>query len=700
MKYKLIVVFLILGLLLVACDGTVEEKIDIGGNGGKPEGNVNNSDNNGDNSDISGNGGTGDNTGNDSPVIDIKPKIPTTLTYKDLAGYSVNIGDASALGINTRQSSSGTGSRDISSRAIDTSTNMLLKYTEENWDSTDVSVSMAGIESVVFSKTITQQYSVETIGSTAIVAAKEEAHVESETLPDNNPQENFFEIANPKLHFKYRVAEKDGVIYGEWHYPGGTWVSYRIEDFEKTEGKEYEIEGESEEAFLTFEAEDYFSYSVYKDSQCLLADVCDNDENDLDPTEGIIKLYGYEDGVQYEIWYCKYEETVEISQENINGEVDKLFVGTDFILISYVPKGYSGRFSNMQMATDEAMDCYAYDLTDYSTSSSRASFVISVETGKVYAIPQGKTFSVHNRTVTEKTMGPVRLNIDQNDQLVITSLVRNANVKVIDYFRDIYGKYYVLNESLAGIDDEYDDALFFIWAGDYVPARNGKVLRCEYEGGNAYTSMPQFTSVTYVGEQFSDRVEIEEDVDIRYRPYNGFGEGQHHAGYDMYMCIEDGCLYTVNNADWHYHGRFNLKTKEATGISLDPGLSHENGFIGILDHKTILLGWNQITDDGTFDLYCYDVYEECKNLGENTKEYMNAHRIMTGILFNIDIRQLYKDIFNPWDWEIRVDGFSGTKYYKIIPDSNAAAKYSLVETKNYVATYRQLILQPLAVNTN
>ena len=470
------------------------------------------------------------------------------------------------------------------------------------------------------------------------------------------------------------------------------------EEFETiTEGEKTivasRLTNESEDARISFYSNDGFFYSVYKGDECLIDSIQDNDALDESSLDGVIEIHGLEDGVEYLVKYKGYGTETVITQDEIDGEIDKLYVDKDFTLISFVPKGTSARPNVVKYKENESFDCDAYDLEGYFTDDMRVSFIVVNDTGKIYELPEDKVFAVHNRVIYEDSMGPVAFSVGEDDELIITPLVRNTTIEVIDFFRDTYGKYYVLNDALDGVDPQNENVLFFRWAGKYVPAKNGKVLKFDYSRV-VFAEAPDITDVCYVGESFDDEIPIglDESVDINYLPYDGYGDGYFYTGYAKYICIEDGYLYTLNDGSWYNYGRFDLETKEMLDLSFSTGGSY-SGFVGHLDHKTILLGWDQANEEKTFALYCFDVYEKAVGLTDLPHEYIQSKVMLPQI--NYTNYSDYNDCWHPFDWEFRVDGFDETKYYQVIPDESAESGYSVIETKNYVAPEIYLILQPL-----
>ena len=385
-----------------------------------------------------------------------------------------------------------------------------------------------------------------------------------------------------------------------------------------------------------------------------------------------------------------------VNQESLSEEIDKLFVRDGFSLVSYTKKGASERPSEITYASNEITGQYnVYDLTGYSTNSERSSYIISNETGRIYPLPEGQVFGAHNGIFFENSLGPVSFSLSDSDELVVDALVRNRTIRIMDYFKDQYGKIYILNDSLDGIDSKNPNVMYFTWAGTYVPTRDGRVVYFSYEEGIVYCSPPQFTGAWIVGEHFDDKINITRDdvIEFNYKPYTGFGEGFFYTGYAKYACIRDGYVYTWNDGSWYNYGRYNLTTGERTNLRFSTGGSY-SGFIGHLDYHTVLVGWNKYTVDKSFALYCFDPYECGENLEWIDKEYFEAHMLLEKINY-LSQQHIYADCYAPFSWEFRVDNFDETKYYRIVPDENASCKYSLRESNTVLAEDRKIILLPL-----
>ena len=86
-------------------------------------------------------------------------------------------------------------------------------------------------------------------------------------------------------------------------------------------------------------ANEGFKYSVYYNDALVYNEIQDNDSNDKDDKIGIIVLDNLIEGVEYKVDYKGIGVTTTVTQDDIGGEIDKLYVLNGYTFISFVPQG-------------------------------------------------------------------------------------------------------------------------------------------------------------------------------------------------------------------------------------------------------------------------------------------------------------------------------------------------------------------------
>ncbi|MBR3685829.1 MAG: polyribonucleotide nucleotidyltransferase, partial [Clostridia bacterium] len=129
----------------------------------------------------------------------------------------------------------------------------------------------------------------------------------------------------------------------------------------ETTGTKYII---ANEGTISISATEGFKYTVYYNDSLVYNEVQDNDSNDKDSKFGVIVLNNLIDGMEYKVNYKGIGVETTITQDDINGEIDKLCVMNGYTFISFVPIGTSQRPTNTQNIEKDVKE-YAQDKINY-----------------------------------------------------------------------------------------------------------------------------------------------------------------------------------------------------------------------------------------------------------------------------------------------------------------------------------------------
>lgn len=333
---------------------------------------------------------------------------------------------------------------------------------------------------------------------------------------------------------------------------------------------------------IAFASSDGFSYSVTgQNDDVIIEDIKDNDSNDLDPDNGVIRIGNLTKGNKYIVAYYGTSTEVSVTQNEINGEIDKLYVLNGFTFISYVPQGMSERPTPNELEYDT--DGIAmYDKTDYFTNNTRQSFIIDNTSGYIYPIENFHIRKIEGGCILSSNDNAIYdFRITENDGLEIYSILSNSSVTWYDVFKDKYGHIYVYNDRLEGY---YPDTNTFYFKYRYPSSTepfymlnsNGEAVkfqRPEY-------SFTAFTDVSIITEDGSEReLNADDNFDIYYwesmdvihvKPYKAIGGkvyGYAQNEYDnnlftitspilfLYDPFEETTYITsfaINSSDWYY----------------------------------------------------------------------------------------------------------------------------------------------------
>ena len=453
----------------------------------------------------------------------------------------------------------------------------------------------------------------------------------------------------------------------------------------------------------------------------------------------------------------------DVSQEGVIGSVDKVYVAGDYVLISYlnfnlndllstnleyINGAYHGGFydeyqissnewiipsftfdfapdfdsvflrymdhgiginysehmtlrcdQNMGQAFNEYNGVAIYDTFDYYTSMFRSSFIIDINTGYIYSIPEeigGNkiNLSVHHGAVIDANLGPVMLSVNGNGELELEQIIANKDIGIGDVFRDRYDQYYVLADGLSETDE---NIVFFDSIGEYIPTEDGRVIHV--------TSSLGGLSFSFVGANFTETsLSLLDEAGINYSTISGGGRivglyaynnadlinSWHYHGYDYespysllvaydsysyfagtklsFRTIEDGFVYYDSTKNGHMCYRYNIETGDTDSVDIGSGR-----YVS-LDGKYFIYG--QDAGSNKIDIIQTDPFE-----GTETQ-------ILAGVT-----KTNWQYCDNALDMTFDVIGRSGTDKYKIVK-TGADSFEAALESSTLVETTK-LKLQPI-----
>lgn len=448
---------------------------------------------------------------------------------------------------------------------------------------------------------------------------------------------------------------------------------------------------------ITISAVEGFTYNVYLGDELVAPNLTDNCESDVDEREGVIVLEGFVDaegnpseGVEYTVKYEGVGEEVIVTQDEINGEIDKLYVVGGYTYISFVPQGTSQRANNLSRFDDDGIALY--DKGGYNSGKERQSFVIDNATGYVYAI---KNFSIDsiNRGIIISNNIYYDMTVSENGELTFTQIVMNETLRIYDIFKDKYGYKYVKNDYL----DAYDEAnkTLYYTKYEYMLTREGVVIYYQESyigssaGGSYYVGALEKINADFSRSSISNDEVYHLNLTIRCFDWN----------YKA-IIIENGYLYaykTQENA-YSYFLRINTETLEKDdtwfGSYGRGGGDWDYDCIksAVIDYNTVLL-WSDRS--GTPKLYCGEVW------GDNAVVVDYGYG---GIDFEMIIEDTATILLENcqsegWTFDIsklkfRYTTFTETIYYIVVLDENGTP--TIVNSETYVAPEQDIVtFQPI-----
>ncbi len=439
----------------------------------------------------------------------------------------------------------------------------------------------------------------------------------------------------------------------------------------ETTGTKYIVANNGE---ISIAAVKDFTYSVYDGDNWLLA-VRDNEPGDANDQTGVILVNNLTDGVEYRVEYFGVGEEITITQDDIDGEIDKLYVANGYTFISFVPEGQVQRpeASDNGAAKDEKADdalkdeglpydengIAYYDKMGYFSSATRQSFVIDNATGYVYPIKDVEIEKLENNLVM--ISGKVfDMRVANNGDLEFIKVVQNETLTVYHYFKDIYGNKYIHNDFLDATDTA-NNTLYYTNKYAYLYSRQGVVIhRVCNEHGSPNTT----TSVKKIVEGFEEAPISLSDEFV----------------FDRYNVIKDSWLYLT--FCYGNYTRINVESMvEEYGGQNEP--ISEN--VSLVDYKTMVVFLDN-------NLYYGDVWGANAVYPNGITNGMDASKLHL-LLENVT-REGYNSAYDSFEtWRFRKTTITETIFYKITVGDDGIPR---VIDETYTAPQQEIItLQPI-----
>jgi hypothetical protein len=295
---------------------------------------------------------------------------------------------------------------------------------------------------VVFTRTTNTQTTELQTGMDTYVATAEDITIERLTDEPGNVV-----IKNVANH-EFRALNGD-IVLEDWTSGEEDTITFTFEETIT----DITIESRSTDASISFTAFEGFTYEVKSGEISIKANLKDNQEDDLNVKEGVITIKGLIQGLPYDVHYSGNVVLETITQDEVDGQVDKLYVLYQYTFISFVPLTLNYRIQSGELLEKDYDDVAIYDKTNYYSDATRQSFVVDNETGLIYRIE-----NVHVEMISrgilwfQNNLVPHDLRINSIGDLEFFPLFTNTTIIAIDAFKDKYGNTFVFNNRLNVVD--------------------------------------------------------------------------------------------------------------------------------------------------------------------------------------------------------------------------------------------------------
>lgn len=222
------------------------------------------------------------------------------------------------------------------------------------------------------------------------------------------------------------------------------------------------LESRSLNASVSFIAFEGFTYTIKQGETVIYEDLQDNDEADNNEALGNITLSGLIEGLTYDVTYEGYQVIETITQDEVEGQVDKLYVLYQYTFISFVPLNLNSRPQDQDLELDYD-DVPLYDKQGYFSESTRQSFVVDNDTGLIYKIENINITSLSGGCVSvQDSPFPFDMRITQLGNLEFFTLHQNASITTYSCIKDKFGNKFVRNNRINTYSVE-NKTTFFVY---------------------------------------------------------------------------------------------------------------------------------------------------------------------------------------------------------------------------------------------
>jgi hypothetical protein len=351
-------------------------------------------------------------TTTNSSTISSEPVNTRKVPFNQIGSLVAQVVDAKAIGIfNSKDRTQLNGRRNAEGE----DQNYMVKITETYTPNTEITEDQT--VQVVFTR-VTETTTTELqTGTESYVATAKSLTIERLTeFPGN------IVITNTE-GYEYRLLSEKIVVQD--------WISSELDTiqfiFDETLTG-ITIESRSLNASISFIAYEGFTYAIKQGETVIYEDLLDNDEPDTNKVLGNITLFGLTEGLTYDINYEGYQVIETISQDEVEGQVDKLYVLYQYTFISFVPLNLNQRPQDQDLELDYD-GVPLYDKEGYYSDATRQSFVVNNSTGLIYKIENINIASLSGGCViAQDSPFPFDLRITLNNQLEFFQLHSNSDI--------------------------------------------------------------------------------------------------------------------------------------------------------------------------------------------------------------------------------------------------------------------------------
>lgn len=281
--------------------------------------------------------------------------------------------------------------------------------------------------------------------------------------------------------------------------------------------------------------------------------------------------------------------------------------------------------SRNEQAPGENSGVTVYDTYDYYTSMFRESFIIDNNTGLIYSLEDRK-IGFQAGVPFDEELGPVQITSEDNGELLISPIVDNPNVYIASTFKDKYGQYYILNDSL---EEKNENVVYYTKMNEYILADSGEAIHLIGSSVQNYSNgVYSISGIRVVGENFSER-DVTVDDEFVFRSVH-----QYQSSYS----------YDYSNIIYKYNQKNNQKDywqfQNYNSGFCSTFVSIRNGeLVSYYCNNTLYISLTDITDYTTYCFYQWFNYNQIF-LSLDNGYFLYGSKSDTGSLYNLKVIDL------------------------------------------------------------
>jgi hypothetical protein len=578
------------------------------------------------------------------------------VSFNQIGSLVAQVVDAKALGVSNSKdtASEPKGRRQAQDDTVGSSEqNKMVKVTETYNPTTKVAEDKT-IE-VTFTRTTNTQTTELQTGMDTYVATAE--NITIERLTDEPGRVVIQNVPN----YEFRALNGD-ILLQDWTSTEGETITFTFEETITI----ITLESRSTDASISFTAFEGFTYEVKSGETMIKENLKDNQEGDLNQKDGVITIKGLTQGLPYDVHYEGYVVLETITQDEVDGQVDKLFVLYNYTFVSFVPLTLNTRPEASLLEKDND-DIALYDKTNYFSDTTRQSFIVDNENGLIYKIEGINILSLSGGCAQiQGSQFPYDILINSDESLIFKPLHQNPNISTFSCIKDKFGNKFIKNDKLNLYDSE-NNAYYFVNDGvagnvDYDITKEGVVIEIEYDSGFTLNSSFSGQVVLNDGAKrpflITDNYNFLPQKDLRNHYPIKISSG-------ILLSHTNGLNYYKTKPSWEEaaNKRTSLWTYYYDGINDITKAMYLYGNLDVLYETSFIKEYNVVLEYSQGKLYAFYNFWESFLTNDKT-DYVNKKLLD---LENFSPTLLIENITFE-EGKIIKFGLSGNVYYDLIPE--------------------------------